>query len=69
MKDETGGVAIEEFVWLTAEMYSILVDNNSGHKKAKGVNGNVVVRSIHKEYKDSLLHNKCLRHSMNIIQS
>ena len=50
-------------------MYSFLVDNNSGHKKGKGVIGNVVVRILHKEYKDSLLHNKCLRHSMNRIQS
>ena len=69
MKDETGGVAIEEFIWLTTEMYSTLLDNNSEYKKAKGVNGNVVLRSIHKEYKASLLHNKCLKHSMNIIQS
>ena len=34
MKDETGGVAIEEFIRLKPEMYSFLVDN-SVHKKAK----------------------------------
>ena len=39
MKDETGGVAIEEFVGLKPKMYSFLVDNN---KKAKRVNKNVV---------------------------
>ena len=33
MKDETGGVAIEEFVGLKPKMYSFLVDN-SEHKKA-----------------------------------
>ena len=33
MKDETGGVAIEEFIWLKPNMYSFLVDNNK-HKKA-----------------------------------
>ena len=36
-KDETAGVAIEEFVGLKPEMYSYLVDNNSKHKKEKGV--------------------------------
>ena len=37
MKDETGNVAIEEFVGLKPNMYLFLVDNNSEHKKAKGV--------------------------------
>ena len=35
MKDETGGVAIEEFVGLKPKMYSFLVDDNSEHNKAK----------------------------------
>ena len=38
MKDETTGVAIEEFVGLTQKMYSYLVDDNSEHKREKGVN-------------------------------
>ena len=42
MKDETAGVVIEEFVGLKPKMYSYLVDDNSEHKKAKGVNRNVV---------------------------
>ena len=37
MKDESGDVAIEEFVGLKPKMYSFLVDN-SENKKAKGVN-------------------------------
>ena len=37
MKDETGVVAIEEFVGLKPKMYSFLVDKNE-HKKAKGMN-------------------------------
>ena len=37
MKDETSGVAIEEFVGLKAKKYSFLVENNSEHKKEKGV--------------------------------
>ena len=37
--------------------------------KAKCGNKNVVPTIIQKEYKDVLLNNKCLRHSMNRIQS
>ena len=60
MKDEAGGVAIEEFVGLKPKMYSFLVEN-SQHKKAKGVNKNVVATTRHNEYKDVLLNNKCIR--------
>ena len=45
-------------------MYSFLVDDNSEHKKAKRVNRNVLVAISHNEYKDVLLNNKCLRHSV-----
>ena len=48
-------------------MYSFLVES-SEHKKAKGVNRNVFATIRHNEYKDVLLNNKCLRHSMNRIQ-
>ena len=43
MRDETGSVAIEEFVRLKPKIYSFLVDN-SDNKKAKGVNRNVVAK-------------------------
>ena len=46
-----------------------MVDNSSEHKIAKDVNKNVVAAISHNEYKDVLLNNKCLRHSMNRIQS
>ena len=36
MKDETGGVAIEELVGLKPKLYPVIVDN-SEHKKPKGV--------------------------------
>ena len=49
-------------------MYSFLVDN-SEYKKTKGVKRNVVTTVSHNEYKDVLLNNKCIRHSMNRIQS
>ena len=65
LKDETGG---EEFIGLKPKIYSLLVDN-SEHKKAKGVNKNVVAAINHNEYKDVLLHNNCIRHSMNRIQN
>ena len=68
MKDDTRGVAIEEFVGLKPKTYTFLVDNNE-HKKAKGVNKNVVATINHNEYKDVLLNNKCIRHSMNRIES
>ena len=69
MKDETAGVEIEEFIRLKPKMYFYLVDDNSKHKKAKGVNKNVVATISHNEYKDVLLNKKCLRHSKNRIQS
>ena len=49
-------------------MYSFLVDINE-HNKAKGVNKNVVETITHNEYKDLLLNNKCIKHSMNRIQN
>ena len=69
MKDETSGVVIEEFVRLKPKMYSFLVDNNTEHKKAKGMNRNVDATISHNEYKDVFLNNKCIRHSVNRIQS
>ena len=61
MTNETGGIAIEEFVGLKPKMYSFLVDK-SKHKKAKCVNKNVVATISHNEYKGVLLNNKCIRH-------
>ena len=69
MKDETGDVAIQEFVGLKPKMYSFFVHDNSGHKNAKGMNRNVVAAIIPNEYKDVFLNNECIRHSMNRIQS
>ena len=68
MKVETGGVANEEFIGLKPKMYSCFVDNYK-HKKAQGVNKNVVATIRLNEYKDVLLNKKCIRHSMNRIQS
>ena len=69
MKDETAGVVIEDFVGWKPKMCSYLVDDNSEHKKAKGVNKNIVATISHNKYKGVLLNKKCLWHSMNMIQS
>ena len=69
MKDKTAGVVIEEFVELKPKIYSYLVNYNSEHKKAKVVNRNVVATIRHNEDNDVLFNKKCLRHSMNRIQS
>ena len=47
MKDEIGGVAIEEFFGLKPKIYSLLVDDNSEHKKTKGMNKDVVATISH----------------------
>ena len=62
IKDKTAGVVMEEFVGLKPKIYLYLVDDNSEHKKAKGINKNVVATISHDEYKDVLLNKKCLRH-------
>ena len=59
MKDETGGIAIEEFVELKPRMYSFLVDIKKQKAWIKSYN----------QYKDVLLNKKCIRHSMNRIHS
>ena len=52
VKDETADVMIEEFVGFKPNMYSYLVDDNSEHKKAKGVNRNIIATISHNKYKD-----------------
>ena len=69
MEDETTGVAIKEFSKLKPKTYFFLVDDSTEDKKAKDVNKNVVAIIIHNEYKDVFLSKKCLRHSINRIQS
>ena len=56
MKDETDGFATEEFVELKRKMYSYLVNDNSEHKKAKGVYRNVAATISHNEHKGLLLN-------------
>ena len=69
MKAETAGVETEECIGLKPKMYSFLVNDTSEHKKANGVDRNVVTTISYNEYKNILLNKKFLRHSMNKIQS
>ena len=50
MKDETGGVAIEDFGGLKPKTYSFLVNSNSQHKQTKGMNKNVVPTISHNKF-------------------
>ena len=68
-KNEGGGVAIEEFVGKKPQMDFFLVDDHSEHKKAKDMNRNVAAIISHNEHKDVLLNKKCLRQSVNRVQS
>ena len=61
MKLETGAIKLK--------VYSFLIDDSRQHKKAKDVNKNVAARVSLSKYKDILLNSKCLKHSINIIQS
>ena len=54
-----GSVAIEEFVGLKSNMYSIQVSYSSEYIKAKSVNKHVVAKISHNKYKDVLLNKKC----------
>ena len=52
-----------------SQRYSILANDSSDQKKAKYMNKNVVAEISHGRYKNDLLKNKSLRHSINRIQS
>ena len=54
---------------LKSKLHLFLVDSNGDHKKAKGMNRNVAAAISLDKYKDVLLNNKCMRHSIKIIQS
>ena len=64
-KDET-----VELVGLRSKMYSYLKDNNKEGRTAKGIKKNVIKKDIkHENYKNVLLENKQLHHSMKTIRS
>ena len=60
MENEMDGIFIDKFVGLKPKMYSILLNDSSEYKKAKGINKNVVVKISHNDNKNVLLNKKCL---------
>ena len=47
MKDKIGSVAIKEVFGIKPKIYSFLVNDNTEHRKAEGVNKNVAVTIRH----------------------
>ena len=64
MKDEYGGVVIDEFIGLKAEIYSIKKIDGSESSTAKGVN-----ITTEYEFKDTLFNKRIIRHKMKRIQA
>ena len=56
IKDETESVSTKEFIRLDLKMYSLLVGDNSEHKKAKNVNRKFDVTISHNKYKTFLFN-------------
>ena len=65
MKDEFGGVIVDEFVGLKSKMYSIKKIDGKESNTAKGVN----ITTEFNEFKDVLLNKKIIRHKMKRIQA
>ena len=65
MKDEFGGVIVDEFVGLKSKMCSIKKIDGKGSNTAKGVN----ISTEFNEFKDVLFNKKIIRHKMKRIQA
>ena len=65
MKDEYGGVIIDQFIGLKSKMYSIKKIDGSESSTAKGVN----IATEFNEFKDVLFNKKIIRHKMKRIQA
>ena len=64
MKDEFGGVIVNEFVGLKSKMYSMKNIDGKESNMAKGVN----IATEFNEFKDTLFNKKIIRHKMRRIQ-
>ena len=70
MKDEAGGMIIEEFVGLRAKLYSYKMFKEKEEKKCKGIKKSVIKKNIsHEDYKECLFSKKTQMRKMNVIRS
>ena len=65
MKDEYGGVIIDQFIGLKSKMYSIKRIDGKEYSTAKGVN----IATKFNKFKDVLFNKKIIRHKMKKIQA
>ena len=65
MKDEFGGVIVDEFVGLKSKMYSMKKIDGKESNTAKGVN----TATEFNEFKDNLFNKKIIRHKMKRIEA
>ena len=65
MKDEFGGVIVDEFDGLTSKMYSIKKIDGKEYNTAEGVS----IATEFNKFKDVLFNKKIIRHKMKRIQS
>ena len=69
-KDETSGLPIKEFIGLRSKMYSVLLDNETEKKTAKGVVRSVVKKELsHATYKNILETSGKMYSNMKVIRS
>ena len=69
-KDEACGIPITEFVGLRSKMYSYIKDNHKEGRTAKGIKKVIIKNNIkHEDYKNVLLENKQIHHTMKTIRS
>ena len=60
---------LKNFLDWSQRVLPFLVVDSSEQKKVRDVNKNFVATTIHIEYKNVLLNNKCLKHWINRIQN
>ena len=65
MKDEFGGVIVDQFAGLKSKMYSIKKIDGKESNAAKGVN----IATEFNEFKDVLFNKNIIRHKMKRIQA
>ena len=69
-KDEVGGKQITHFVGLRPKLYTFKVEDKGETRKAKGVNKNVIKKSLSfEDYKKCLFSEEKIMKEMNIIRS